>query len=40
MDSDWGGGGRGINRGLIYRQDGTLIASAVQEGLIRLVPQG
>lgn len=39
MDSDWSGGGRGINRGLVYRQDGTLIASAVQEGLIRMVPQ-
>lgn len=40
MDSDWTGGGRGINHGSIYRQDGTLIASAVQEGLIRLVPPG
>jgi len=38
MDSDWSAGGRGINRGLIYRQDGTLIASAVQEGLIRYDP--
>ncbi|WP_374392763.1 acyl-CoA thioesterase [Sphingopyxis sp.] len=38
MDSDWTGGSRGINRGLIYRKDGTLIASAVQEGLMRLVP--
>jgi len=36
MDSDWTGGSRGINRGSIYRQDGTLIASAVQEGLLRL----
>ena len=35
MDSDWSGGSRGINRGSIYRQDGTLIASAVQEGLLR-----
>ena len=36
MDSDWTGGSRGINRGRIYRQDGTLIASAVQEGLLRM----
>ena len=36
MDSDWTGGSRGINRGLIYRQDGTLIASAMQEGLLRI----
>lgn len=40
MDSDWSGSSRGINRGSIYRRDGTLIASAVQEGLLRLVPQG
>ena len=38
MDSDWSAGGRGINRGRIYRRDGTLIASAVQEGLIRYDP--
>ncbi|MGB5076114.1 MAG: acyl-CoA thioesterase domain-containing protein [Sphingorhabdus sp.] len=38
MDSDWTGGGRGINHGWIYRQDGTLVASVVQEGLIRLTP--
>ena len=28
-------GGRGFSRGLIFRQDGTLIASVAQEGLIR-----
>ncbi|WP_432767809.1 MAG: acyl-CoA thioesterase II [Sphingopyxis sp.] len=39
MDSDWTGGSRGINRGAIYRQDGTLIASVMQEGLLRLAPQ-
>ena len=38
MDSDWSGGARGINRGRIYRRDGTLIASAAQEGLIRYDP--
>ena len=32
------GAARGINRGLVYRQDGTLIASVMQEGLLRLVP--
>ena len=36
MDSDWTGGARGFNRGAIYRQDGTLVASAIQEGLLRL----
>lgn len=29
-------GGRGINNGLIYTQDGTLVASVAQEGLMRL----
>ncbi|ASK87573.1 acyl-CoA thioesterase [Sphingorhabdus sp. SMR4y] len=38
MDSDWTGNTRGLNRGSLYRQDGTLVASAVQEGLIRLIP--
>ena len=38
MDSDWTGGSRGINHGRIYRQDGTLVASVAQEGLIRLTP--
>lgn len=36
MDSDWTGGTRGLNRGSIYTREGKLIASAVQEGLIRL----
>ena len=36
MDSDWTGGTRGLNRGGLYRQDGTLVASAVQEGMIRV----
>lgn len=38
MDSDWTGNSRGINHGWIYRQDGTLVASVVQEGLLRLTP--
>ena len=29
-------GSRGLSRGLIFRQDGTLIASVAQEGLVRL----
>jgi acyl-CoA thioesterase-2 len=36
MDSPWTGGDRGLCRGSIYRQDGTLIASVMQEGLLRL----
>jgi acyl-CoA thioesterase-2 len=29
-------GSRGLSRGLIYRKDGTLIASVMQEGLVRI----
>jgi acyl-CoA thioesterase II len=29
-------GSRGLSRGLIYSQDGTLVASVMQEGLVRL----
>lgn len=36
MDSPSATSARGINRGLIYQQDGTLVASVVQEGLMRL----
>lgn len=35
QDSPWTGHARGIGRGLIYARDGRLIASAVQEGLVR-----
>ncbi|MBX3511758.1 MAG: acyl-CoA thioesterase II [Hyphomonadaceae bacterium] len=35
MDSPSASGARGFNRGLIYREDGVLVASAAQEGLIR-----
>ena len=35
QDSPVSGGGRGLNRGTIFARDGRLIASAVQEGLIR-----
>ena len=36
QDSPASSGGRGFNRCLVYRQDGTLVASMAQEGLIRL----
>ena len=36
QDSPYSGGARGFNRGSFYTQDGQLIASATQEGLIRL----
>ncbi|MCP5178314.1 MAG: acyl-CoA thioesterase II [Pseudomonadales bacterium] len=36
QDSPSASGARGFNRGLIYSQDGTLVASATQEGLMRL----
>src|SRR3546814_2201261 len=35
-DSPWAGHARGFNRGRIYTQDGRLVVSAAQEGLIRL----
>ncbi|PAX09286.1 acyl-CoA thioesterase [Sphingomonas lenta] len=35
-DSPWAGHARGFNRGRIYAQDGRLVASVAQEGLIRL----
>lgn len=35
MDAPFTGGGRGFNRGAIYHQDGTLVASVAQEGLVR-----
>lgn len=38
QDSPSASGARGFNRGAIYRQDGVLVASAAQEGLIR--PRG
>ncbi len=36
QDSPAAGGARGYNRGLIYNRDGELVASATQEGLMRL----
>ncbi|HUQ12664.1 MAG TPA: acyl-CoA thioesterase II, partial [Novosphingobium sp.] len=34
-DSPWSGRGRGFNRGSIFAQDGRLVASVAQEGMIR-----
>lgn len=36
QDSPAAGGGRGFNRGMIYDQQGNLVASATQEGLMRV----
>jgi acyl-CoA thioesterase II len=35
QDSPSASGARGLNRGLVYRRDGVLVASAAQEGLMR-----
>jgi acyl-CoA thioesterase-2 len=37
QDSPVTGGARGFARGSIYTRDGQLVASAVQEGLMRIV---
>jgi acyl-CoA thioesterase-2 len=39
IESPWTGGGRGLARGLFHDRQGRLIASAAQEGLIRLHPE-
>ncbi len=36
MDSPVSSGGRGLNRGTVYTQDGRLVASSIQEGLMRI----
>ena len=36
-DSPSASNARGFNRGSVYTEDGTLVASAVQEGLMRVV---
>jgi acyl-CoA thioesterase-2 len=35
MESPWAGGARGLVRGHFYNQQGQLVASTVQEGLMR-----
>ena len=37
MDSTWAGHARGFNRGQFFTRDGRLVASAAQEGLIRVL---
>lgn len=37
QDSPHAGGARSFNRGMIFKQDGTLVASVAQEGLMRPV---
>ena len=37
QNSPWAGGARGINQGYLFRRDGTLVATAIQEGLIRIL---
>ena len=39
MDSPNAFGARGLARGFLFSQDGTLVVSMVQEGLMRLVPK-
>ena len=34
-DAPWSGGGRGFNRGRIFNQQGELVASVAQEGMMR-----
>ena len=36
QESPWTGAGRGLARGSIYTRDGQLVASVVQEGLVRV----
>ncbi|MFP2933300.1 hypothetical protein ACLESO_50770, partial [Pyxidicoccus sp. 3LG] len=40
MDSPWAGNARGLARASIYTRDGRLVASAAQEGLLRIVQKG
>jgi acyl-CoA thioesterase-2 len=40
IDSPSAGGGRGLSRGSLFTRDGRLVASAAQEGMIRVLPEG
>jgi acyl-CoA thioesterase II len=40
QDSPSASGGRGLSRGLVFTRDGTLVATVVQEGLIRRLRSG
>ncbi len=37
QDSPNAGGGRGLSRGLVFTREGTLVATVMQEGLVRTV---
>jgi len=37
-EGHWSGHGRGLNIGKLYQSDGTLLATTVQEGLMRISP--
>jgi len=37
--SPWAGNGRGLNFGAIYDQEGNIIASTAQEGMVRVKPE-
>jgi len=37
QESPWSGHARGLGRGLIFTKDGRLIASVMQEGLVRVI---
>ena len=39
LDSPYSGNSRGFNRGTFFTQEGKLVASAVQEGLMRIHPK-
>jgi acyl-CoA thioesterase II len=39
MDSPNAYGARGLARGFLFKEDGTLVVSMVQEGLMRLIPR-
>ena len=39
MDAPISHGSRGFNRGMMFTQDGTLVASVAQEGLMRVSRQ-
>jgi acyl-CoA thioesterase-2 len=39
-DSPWAGGARGFTRGQVFSEDGRLVASTTQEGMIRPVVRG
>ena len=39
LDSPVSGGGRGVGRGLLYTRSGELVASSIQEGLLRTAPR-